>query len=308
MRTGNSNLAADSEDDTVSEPTPNDHRLMPRGETPLQAAPPVPGAPPPPGHPEQRLGPAPALPVPGGPTTVGPSTAGGNAGERPLAPAPLLARPAFGGRQLPAAPAVPGAALLRPGPQETPLSGVAGGPIGSRPEVPLARLVETPRSVGMPAPAVRSMTSATGVSPLASNPQALFGGAGPAGLPTAGIVQQPIATSPAGQSAPPDNPAWFQPPPNPPPVPPPSAGGRNSEPAPPRPVAWTPPAHPGPVGSRGATAPRGGVLPVVPKTSTAKSLRRESRARSSVLAVTFLLVAATVLIGMVVILLLSLSN
>jgi hypothetical protein len=52
----------------------------------------------------------------------------------------------------------------------------------------------------------------------------------------------------------------------------------------------------------------GSVLPIVPKTSTAKSLRRESRARSSVLAVTFLLVAATVLIGMVVILLLSLSN
>ena len=46
----------------------------------------------------------------------------------------------------------------------------------------------------------------------------------------------------------------------------------------------------------------------VSKTSAAKSLRREVRARSSMLAFTFLFVAATFLIAMLVILLLTLAS
>jgi hypothetical protein len=75
----------------------------------------------------------------------------------------------------------------------------------------------------------------------------------------------------------------------------------------PRPIAWTPHSRSGPVGSRVAAALDGGLLPAT-KTRTAKSLRRQSRSRSSMLAVTFLLVAATFLIGMVLVLLLSLAS
>jgi F0F1-type ATP synthase membrane subunit c/vacuolar-type H+-ATPase subunit K len=61
------------------------------------------------------------------------------------------------------------------------------------------------------------------------------------------------------------------------------------------------------VGSGVAAALSGSVQPAA-RTHTAKSLRRESRARSAVLAVTFLMVAATFLIGMVVVLLISLAS
>ena len=121
-------------------PNPNERRPTSSGETPLQAAPPIPGAAPLPIHPEQRLGPAPALPVSGG------AAAGGTAAERPLAHAPLPARPAVAVPQIPAAPAVPLPGPGRPGPQESPLRPVTGGPIGSRPEVPLARPGEVRRS------------------------------------------------------------------------------------------------------------------------------------------------------------------
>jgi F0F1-type ATP synthase membrane subunit c/vacuolar-type H+-ATPase subunit K len=62
------------------------------------------------------------------------------------------------------------------------------------------------------------------------------------------------------------------------------------------------------VGSGVAAALGGSVQPAAVKTRTAKSLRRESRARSSALALAFLFVAATFLIGMVVALLLSLAG
>jgi hypothetical protein len=122
----------------------------------------------------------------------------------------------------------------------------------------------------------------------------------------AGAVGQPAAASTPGQ--PPGSPAWFQPPANPPPVPPPSPGSQPPEPPPPRPIAWSPQGRSGPVGSSVSAALSGGVPPATVKTSTAKSLRRESRARSSALALTFLIVAATFLIGMVVVLLVSLTS
>jgi len=109
-----------------------------------------------------------------------------------------------------------------------------------------------------------------------------------------------------GQPTPPSGPAWFQPPANPPPVPPPSAGSQSPEP--PRPIAWSPHTQSGPVGSGVTAALSGSVRPASARTNTAKSLRSESRARSAVLAVTFLLVAATFLIGMVVVLLISLAS
>jgi hypothetical protein len=62
------------------------------------------------------------------------------------------------------------------------------------------------------------------------------------------------------------------------------------------------------VGAGVTSAVDGHVKLPVSKTSAAKSLRREVRARSSMLAVTFLFVAATFLIGMLVVLLLTLAS
>lgn len=62
------------------------------------------------------------------------------------------------------------------------------------------------------------------------------------------------------------------------------------------------------MGSSVSAALSSGVQPAAAKTSTAKSLRRESRARSSALALTFLIVAATFLSDMVVALLVSLTS
>ena len=140
------------------------------------------------------------------------------------------------------------------------------------------------------------------------NPAALYGTTtGGSAMPAASLGQ-PSAASMPGQPTPPSGPAWFQPPANPPPVPPPSAGSQPPEPPPPRPIAWSPHARSGPVGSGVTAALSGNVQPAPAQTNTAKSLRRESRTRSSVLAVTFLLVAATFLIGMVVVLLISLAS
>ena len=171
----------------MPEPNPNERRPTASGETPLQAAPPVPGAPPPPSHPEQRLGPAPALPVSGG---WAPS---GTAAERPLAPAPRPASPGVAGHQIPARPGVPVAGPIRPGSQETPLRGVTGGPVGSRPEVPLARPGEVRGAAWVPPSAVPGVGSApaAGVAPSVPNPMALYGGATAAGAMPAGAVGQP---------------------------------------------------------------------------------------------------------------------
>ncbi len=281
-------------------PNPHEHRPTSSGETPLQAAPPIPGAAPLPMHPEQRLGPAPALPVSGG------AAAGGTAAERPLARAPLPARPAAAVPQIPAAPVVPRPGPGRPGPQELPVRPVTGGPIGSRPEVPLARPGEVRGAAWAPPSAVpvAGPAPAFGVAMPAANPAALYGTT--AGALPAAPAGQPSAPSMPGQPTPPSGPAWFQPPANPPPVPPPSAGSQPLEP--PRPIAWSPHAQSGPVGSGVTAALSGSVQPASARTNTAKSLRRESRARSAVLAVTFLLVAATFLIGMVVVLLISLAS
>lgn len=296
-------------------PDPQEQRPPAAGETPLQAAPPIPGAAGRPVNPEQRLGPAPAVPASGG-------TAAGGGAERPLAHAPLpqapLAhapspvRPAAPVPQIPAAPAVPRPGPLRPSSQESPLRGVVGGPAGVRPEVPLAR----PNQVRGAAPAPPAAIPAAGPVALASaavptanpapSPAAAYGP--PAAATPVGMVGQPAAASAPGQQLPPGNPAWFQPPAVPPPVPPPSPGGQPSEPPPPRPIAWSPQGRSGPVGSSVSAALNGSVQPATVKTSTAKSLRRESRARSSALALTFLIVAATFLIGMVVVLLVSLTS
>ena len=165
-------------------PNPNERRpTSSAGETPLQPAPPVPGAAPLPSHPEQRLGPAPALPVRGG------AAAGGTAAERPLAHAPLPARPALAVPQIPAAPAVPLPGPSRPGPQETPLRPVTGGPIGSRPEVPLARPGEVRGAAWVPPSAVpvAGQAPAVGVTLPAPNPAALYG-------TTAGAAPMPAAS------------------------------------------------------------------------------------------------------------------
>lgn len=288
----------------MPDPTSNDRQPKPAGpnETPLPAAPPVPGSGLPPVAREQRLGPAPALPV-------SPSLpAQGQPAERPLAAAPQPIRPTSGERQLPAAPAVPGSAVARPGGPETPLPAVTGGPIGRRPEVPLARpapvAAATPRpAMPLPSPGPAPIGGAPAV------PQAAAHHASPATSRTkpAGTVSQPQVPGQAGQPAPPEHPAWLQPPATPPPVPPPGMGSQPPEHPTPRPIAWTPHNRSGPVGSRVAAALDGGLLPAT-KTRTAKSLRRQSRSRSSMLAVTFLLVAATFLIGMVLVLLLSLAS
>jgi len=62
------------------------------------------------------------------------------------------------------------------------------------------------------------------------------------------------------------------------------------------------------VGTAVTTALDGHVTLPVAKTSAAKSLRREVRARSSMMALTFLFVAASFLIGMLLILLLTLAS
>ena len=52
----------------------------------------------------------------------------------------------------------------------------------------------------------------------------------------------------------------------------------------------------------------GNIQPTAARTRSAKTLRRESRERSSLFALTFLCVAAMFLIGMVVVLILSLAG
>ena len=253
-------------------------------------------------HPEQRLGPAPALPVSRGAAT------GGAAAERPLARVPLPAKPAVAVPQIPAVPAVPLPGPGRPGRQELPLCRVTGGPIGSRPEVPLARPGDVRGAAWTPPSAVpvAGQTPAFGVAMPAPNPAAPYGTTAGAGAMPAATVGQPSAPSMPGQPTPPSGPAWFQPPANPPPVPPPSAVSQPLEP--PRPIAWAPCTRSGPVGSGVTAALSGSVQPASARSNNAKSLRRESRARSAVLAVTFLLVAATFLIGMVVVVLISLAS
>jgi hypothetical protein len=288
----------------VPEPTSNNRPPKPAGpkETPLPAAPPVPGSGLLPVAREQPLGPAPTLPVPQS------LPAQGSPAERPLAAAPQPVRPTSGERQLPAAPAVPGTAGARPGGPATPLPAVTNRSIGRRPEVPLAR--PAPVTAATPRPAMP--LPGPGPAPIGGTPaapQATGYHANPATVRSdpAGAVPQPQVPGQAGQPAPPDHPAWLQPPATPPPVPPPGMGSQPAEHPTPRPIAWTPHSRSGPVGSRVAAALDGGLLPAA-KTSTAKSLRRQSRSRSSMLAVTFLLVAATFLIGMVLVLLLSLAS
>lgn len=291
---------ADNKEPAVPEPNPNQRRPAPAGESPLQAAPPVPGAAPVPPHPERRLGPAPAVPVGGG-------WAAAPTGERPLAPAPLPQG------------SVASAGRATSGGGERPLT-AAPAPVIRGGPVPVGRedLAHT-RSVGgeRPMAGVGGAPSAgyapvAGALPQAANPvsapAALYGSVAPAGTMPAGVAGQPFAPGQPSQPTPPAGPAWHQPPAAPPPVPPPSVGSVPPEPPAPRPVAWSPHARTGPVGAAVTSAIDGHVKLPVSKTSSAKSLRREVRARSSMLAITFLFVAATFLIGMLVILLLTLAS
>ncbi len=313
----------------MPEPNQNDRRPTRAGEAPLQAAPPVPGAMPLPSPGEQRLGPAPAVPISGGWAAAGPGS------ERPLAAAPAPRGPAVpvgrenlaqsiplgGERQIAPAPApiapsafVPVAGPARPGSPERPLAGVGAGPIGARPEGPLARPGE-PYRPGWPPASVAPPSGyapVPGVAPQVptpvAGPVAPYGNAPVAGMMPAAGTSQPYALGQPNQPTPPAGPAWFQPPANPPPVPPPSAGSTPPEPPSPRPIDWSPHARSGPVGSAVTSAIAGHVGQPTSKTSTAKSLRRESRVRSSMLALTFLFVAAAFLIGMLVILLITLAS
>ncbi len=280
---------ANSKEQALPEPNPNQRRPMPGGETPLQAAPPVPGTVPLPLHPEQRLAPAPAVPI-GGAASAGP------AGERPLAPAPLPHRPSVPvGRDGLAYPTVVGGE--RPmAAAPAPLAGRSARPIAPRPEVPLARPGE-PRQVGWPPTTAvpnSGYAPATGISPQAANP--------------AGVAGQPYALQQPSQPTPPAEPAWHQPPASPPPVPPPSAGSLPPQPPAERPLGWSPHTKTGPVGTAVNAAIDGHVGPPSAKTSAAQSLRRASRTRSSVLALSFLCVAAVFLIGMLVILAVTLAS
>lgn len=289
----------------MPEPNPNQRRPSPAEETPLQAAPPIPGAGPLPPSPEQRLGPAPAIPMIGG------QAAAGRATERPLAPAPLpqtAAAPLSREGSVPCA-RVGGERPLTPAP--TPWAGASAGPIPARPEVPLARPGE-PRQAGWPpvttvpspgsSPAMR--VSPPAVNPL-SAPAALHRGPTAAGTQPAGVAGQPYALQ---QPAPPAEPAWHQPPANPPPVPPPSPGSVPPEPPTVRPIAWSPHARSGPVGTAVSSAIDGQLGAPSAKTTTGRSLRRVSRERSSMLAMAFLCVAAVFLVGMLVILALTLAR
>ena len=298
----------DSKEHAVPEPNPNQRRPSPAEETPLQAAPPVPGAVSLPLHPEQRLGPAPAIPVGGG------QAAAGRAPERPLAPAPLPQAPvAPMSREGSARPArVGGERPMASAP--APWAGASTGPITARPEVPLARPGE-PRQAGWP-PAAAAPSSGyappMGVSPPATNPisapAALYGGPAAAGVLPAGVTGQPYALQQPSQPTPPADPAWHQPPANPPPVPPPSPGSIPPEPPTVRPIAWSPHARSGPVGTAVSSAIDGQLGVPSRKTTSGRSLRRVSRVRSSMFAMAFLCVAAVFLVGMLVILALTLAR
>lgn len=290
----------------MPDPNPNQRRPTPAGETPLQAAPPVPGAAPLPLHPEQRLGPAPAIPVSGG------QAAAGRPPERPLAPAPMPQGPVVPlGRQGLAQPARPGGERpMAP----APLAGTIGGPFAARPEVPLARLGE-PRQAGWP-PAGAAPTTGNvptvGMPPHMPNPlsppAALYPGPAPASTMPAGVAGQPYAPPQPYQPTPPAGPAWHQPPANPPPVPPPGAGGMPPEPLAQQPIGWSNLGRSGPVGTAVSSAIDGQLAPLNAKTTTGRTRRRASRVKSSMLALTFLCVAAVFLLGVLLTLVLTLTR
>ena len=143
----------------------------------------------------------------------------------------------------------------------------------------------------------------------------------PAPAPWAGTSAGPITARPEvplarpayapqqlQQPTPPAGPAWYQPPANPPPVPPPSAASMPPEPPAVRPIAWSPQARSGAVGTAVSSAIDGQLGAPPAKTATGKSLRRVSRVRSSTFALAFLCVAAVFLVGVLVILILTLAR
>ena len=193
------------------------------------------------------------------------------------------------------------------GPAPAPWAGTSAGPIPARPA--------EPRQAGWP-PAGAAPSSgyapAGGVSPQmpapVSAPVALYGGPAAAGTVPMGPVGQPYAPQQPMQPTPPTGPSWHQPPANPPPVPPPGAGGMPPEPLTPQAVGWAPQARPVPVGMPISTGVNGQLTPLTTKTSTSRTRRGASGQRASMMALTFLCVAGVFLLGVLLVLVYTLSR